>query len=317
MNILVTGGLGFLGINLLQKLAAQGDSITCIDHLGSANNNNILVAKKLGIKIVNKDINQPFGILEPIDQIYHLASRASPENYQRHPVETALTGSVGTNNLLKLCQEKNARLLFTSSSEIYGDPLETPQHELYWGNVNPIGVRSCYDESKRFSEALIMAYHREYRLDVKIVRVFNSYGPGIRIDDGRIIPNFVTQALRDKPLTVYGDGSQTRSFCYVTDMIEGIWKMMNTESFIGPVNIGNPHEQTVLQIAKLVINLCGSRSKIIYKKLPSDDPLRRRPDISLAKNRLKWEPGITIEEGLKFTIAYFKKYMTITEGINN
>ncbi len=306
MRILVTGGLGFLGINLCKLLIEQGEEVICVDHFGCCKKENYGVAKKLGIRIIRHDINKPFKIRGNIDQIYHLASRASPINYQKFPLETALTGTIGTKNLLDLAREKKCRILFSSSSEIYGDPLESPQKEDYWGNVNPVGVRSCYDESKRFGETLMMLYHQEYNLDVKIVRIFNSYGPGLRVADGRIISNFINQVLSNKEITIYGDGSQTRSFCYVKDTIDGMYKMMNSENFMGPVNIGSDEEYTIIEVAKIIKKLLNSNAKLIFKKQPTDDPYKRKPDISLAKKRLNWQPKIDFEDGLKITIEYFK-----------
>ena len=309
MRILVTGGLGFLGINLLKLLVRQCDEVICIDHFGSSDSRNFKLAQNLGVKIIKHDINKPINFKGNIDQIYHMASRASPVDYQLHPVETSMTGALGTANMLDLARKKNARILFTSTSEVYGDPKEFPQKELYWGNVNPVGVRSCYDESKRFGEALMMAYHREFGVDVKIVRIFNSYGPGMRIDDGRVISNFINQAIRDKHLTIYGNGKQTRSFCYVDDTVEGIHTMMNIESFVGPVNIGNPAEIRILSLAKMILNISKSKSKIIFKPLPFDDPVKRIPGIETAKQRLNWKPKISLKEGLIRTIDYYKNLL--------
>lgn len=306
MRILVTGGLGFLGINMLELLREFGNEVICIDHLGSCDKRHLKIAKELGVEVIERDINEPIKIDGNIDQIYHMASRASPVDYQLYPVETALTGSIGTLNMIKLAIEKNARLLFTSTSEVYGDPKKVPQREDYWGNVNPIGVRSCYDESKRFSEALLMAYHRQFGVDIKIVRIFNSFGPGLRIDDGRVISNFINQALKNENLTLYGDGTQTRSFCFVRDTVEGLYKMMNSESFIGPVNIGNPGEITMNKLAKIIINTIKSSSKIVYEPLPKDDPKRRVPNIELAMERLYWEPRIKFEDGINKTIEHYK-----------
>lgn len=309
MRIIVTGGLGFLGINLLKKLVEEKEDIVCLDHFGSSDSKNFKLAGDMGVHVIKHDINYPLKIKGSIGQIYHMASRASPADYQLHPVETAMTGSLGTANMLQLAREKKARVLFTSTSEVYGDPKEFPQKELYWGNVNPVGIRSCYDESKRFGEALMMAFHRQYGVDIKIVRIFNSYGPGMRIDDGRAIPNFIYQAIRDKPITVYGDGSQTRSFCYVEDTIEGIHTMMNIESFIGPVNIGNPEEIKIIDLAKMIIEISNSKSKPIFKPLPFDDPAKRIPSIETAKQRLNWQPRISLREGLMRTIGYYQGLM--------
>ena len=310
MRILVTGGLGFLGINLLKLLVKQSDEIVCIDHFGSADSRNFKLAQDLGVKVIKHDINKPINFKGNIEQVYHLASRASPVDYQKYPVETAMTGALGTANMLRLVREKNARILFSSTSEVYGDPRISPQKEIYWGNVNPIGVRSCYDESKRFGEALMMAYHRQFKTDIKIVRIFNSYGPGLRADDGRAIPNFIMQALQNKRIEIYGKGLQTRSFCYVGDTVEGIYKMMNAESFIGPVNIGNDDEMTIMKLAKKIKRITGSRSKIVKKSLPFDDPRKRLPDITLAKKMLNWEPKVSLDEGLKRTVGYFKEILS-------
>ena len=307
MRILVTGGLGFLGINLLRILVKQSDEIVCIDHFGSADSKNFKLAQDLGVRVIKHDINKPIIFKGNIDQVYHLASRASPVDYQKYPVETAMTGALGTANMLRLVKKKNARILFSSTSEVYGDPRISPQKEIYWGNVNPIGVRSCYDESKRFGEALMMAYHRQFKTDIKIVRIFNSYGPGLRVDDGRAIPNFIMQALQNRKIEVYGGGLQTRSFCYVGDTVEGIYKMMNTESFIGPVNIGNDNETTIMDLAKKIKKITRSKSMIVKKSLPFDDPRRRVPDITLAKKMLNWEPKVSLDWGLKRTIEYFRE----------
>jgi UDP-glucuronate decarboxylase len=309
MKIIVTGGLGFLGINLLKLLVKQCDEVICIDHFGSSDSRNVKIARDLGVRVIKHDINKPMNFKGNIDQIYHMASRASPVDYQVYPVETAMTGALGTANMLRLAIEKNARILFTSTSEIYGDPKEFPQKEIYWGNVNPVGVRSCYDESKRFGEALMMAYHRQFGVDIKIVRIFNSYGPGMRIDDGRVISNFINQAIRGKPITVYGKGKQTRSFCYVDDTVRGIYTMMNSESFIGPVNIGNPKEIKVLDLAKMILSISKSKSKIIRKPLPFDDPVKRVPSIETAKQRLNWKPWISLREGLMRTIDFYQKLL--------
>ena len=256
MRSLVTGGAGFIGSHLCEYLLKEGHEVICVDNLGSGNFDNVRhLTENKKFRFIKHNIIEPLQLIEgKIDYIFHLASRASPQDYQQYPVETALANSVGTDRMAKLALAKNARILFTSTSEAYGEPKEHPQKESYWGNVNPVGVRSCYDESKRFAEALLMGYHREYNVDIKIVRIFNTYGPRMRLDDGRVIPNFITQALQNKPLTIYGDGSQTRSFCYVDDMVEGIVKMMKSDE-IGPKNLGNPKEYTVLETAKLIKKL--------------------------------------------------------------
>jgi nucleoside-diphosphate-sugar epimerase len=308
MKIIVTGGAGFIGSHLCERLLKEGNNVICVDNLGSGNIENIqhLLPNK-NFRFIKHNVIEPLQRIEgKIDQIYHLASRASPIDYQEYPVETALANSVGTDRMVNLALDKNARILFTSTSEAYGEPREHPQKESYWGNVNPVGVRSCYDESKRFGEALMMAYHREYGVDIKIVRIFNTYGPRMRVDDGRVIPNFITQALKNKSITIYGDGKQTRSFCYVEDMVDGIIKMMNSKE-IGPKNLGNPKEFTMLDTAKLIIKFTGSKSKLVYMPLPEDDPTKRQPDISKAREFLGWEPKVDFEMGLKKTIDWFNE----------
>jgi dTDP-glucose 4,6-dehydratase len=307
VTALVTGGAGFIGSHLCDYLLKTGHRVICVDNLGSGTKDNIKhLLKNKNFKFIKHNVIFPLEINEKIDYIYHLASRASPIDYQEHPVETALTNSVGTYNMLKLALRKDATLLFASTSEAYGTPKIHPQTEEYWGNVNPVGVRSCYDESKRFGEALLMSFYREYKAKIKIVRIFNTYGPRLRKNDGRVISNFIIQALANKPITIYGDGSQTRSFCYVSDMVEGIYKMMHS-GWIGPKNLGNPHEVTVLEIAKQIKKLSKSNSKIIFKPLPQDDPTKRQPDISKARSMLGWHPVVGLEEGLKTTIDWFKQ----------
>ncbi len=310
MKCIVTGGAGFIGSHLCERLLNEGYDVICIDNLGSGavdNISHLMPNKKF--RFIKHSVIDPLQLIEgKVDFIYHLASRASPKDYQEYPVETALANSVGTDMMAKLTLAKNAKILFTSTSEAYGEPREHPQKESYWGNVNPVGIRSCYDESKRFGEALLMAYHREYKLDIKIVRIFNTYGPRMRHDDGRVIPNFITQALKNDPITIYGDGSQTRSFCYVEDMVDGLVKMMMSKE-IGPKNLGNPKEFTVLDTAKLIIKATKSKSKIEFLPLPEDDPTKRQPDISKARQLLGWEPRIEFEEGIKKTVDSFKAKM--------
>jgi nucleoside-diphosphate-sugar epimerase len=306
MRILVAGGAGFLGANLCRYLLEKGNSVVCVDSLATGNKANI--TGMLGnprFEFIEQDIIKPLSIECKLDHIYHLASRASPPNYQSEPIHTMLTNAIGTNNLLRLALEKKAVFLMASTSEVYGDPEEHPQKESYWGHVNPTGIRSCYDESKRFAEALCMAYHRRHKVPIRIVRIFNTYGPYMQADDGRVVSNLINQALSNRPMTIYGDGTQTRSFCYVDDEVEGLYRLMNSK-VIGPVNIGNPNEITVLEIAKHIRYLTGTKSKIVFKPLPQDDPIRRRPDIALAKKELGWEPKISLDEGLKRTIAYFR-----------
>lgn len=306
MRILVAGGAGFLGSHLCRYLLGKGDEVICVDNLCTGRLANIKdLQKRRNFRFIRHDIIMPLKIAGPIDQIYDLASRASPPNYQSEPVHTMLTNAIGTNNLLRLAIEKKARFFFASTSEVYGDPKEHPQKESYWGHVNPVGIRSCYDESKRFGEALCMAYQRRHGVDIRLVRIFNTYGPYMQKDDGRVITNLINQALAGKDMTIYGNGKQTRSFCYVEDEIEGIYRLMNS-GITKPVNIGNPNEFTVLELAKLIKKLTGTGSKIVFMPLPADDPLQRRPDIGKAKKELGWDPKIQLEEGLKRTIAFFK-----------
>lgn len=305
-RILVTGGAGFLGSNLCGYLLSKGEEVICVDDLSSGNKKNIEeFENNKNFSFINHNVIEPLHIKGNLHQIYHLASRASPPNYQAEPVHTMLTNAIGTNNLIKLAMEKNATFLFSSTSEVYGDPKQHPQKETYWGNVNPIGIRSCYDESKRFGEALSMSYMRRHNAKVKLIRIFNTYGPKMQKDDGRVVTNLINQALNNTEMTIYGDGKQTRSFCYVTDLIQGIYKMMNSE-FIGPINLGNPNEIAILDLASMIKKLTRTKSEVAFKPLPEDDPARRRPDIALAKEKLGWEPKTSLEQGLKYTIDYFK-----------
>ena len=307
MNILLAGGAGFLGSHFCDFLLEKGHSVYCIDNFITGKKENIkhlLNNKKFKFK--KTDITKKFSIKEKFDCVINFASIASPIFYDKYKIETLLVGSYGTYNLLELARKNKAKFLFTSTSEVYGDPACNPQEETYWGNVNPIGKRSMYDESKRFSEALIMNYHRVYGLDTKMVRIFNTYGPRMNMNDGRVVPQFINQALNNKPITVFGKGMQTRSLCYVSDLIAGIYKLLMSKEHT-PVNIGNPHELTVKDIAKTIIKLTNSKSKIIYKPLPEDDPKKRRPDISKAKKILKWEPKVDLNQGLLKTIDYFKR----------
>ena len=307
MNILLAGGAGFLGSHFCDFLLEKGHSVYCIDNFITGKKENIkhlLNNKKFKFKKI--DITKKFLIKEKFDAVINFASIASPIFYDKYKIETLLVGSYGTYNLLEFAGKNKAKFLFTSTSEVYGDPLCNPQKEIYWGNVNPIGKRSMYDESKRFSEALITNYHRVYGLDTKMVRIFNTYGPRINMNDGRVVPQFINQALNNKPITVFGKGTQTRSLCYVSDLISGIYKLLMSKEH-GPVNIGNPNEMTVKDIAKTIIKLTNSKSKIVYKPLPEDDPKRRRPDISKAKRILKWQPKVDLNQGLLKTIDYFKR----------
>ncbi len=305
-RILVTGGAGFLGSHLCEHLIARGDDVVCIDNFFSGDKDNIRpLLSHPYFELIRHDVIHPLFV--EVDRIYHLACPASPIHYQLNPIKTVKTNVMGTINMLGLSKRIRSRILLTSTSEIYGDAQVHPQPESYWGNVNPIGVRSCYDEGKRVAETLMMDYHRQNKVDIRIVRIFNTYGPRMAIDDGRVVSNFIVQALRGEPLTLYGDGSQTRSFCYVTDLIDGLCRMMDAEDLIGPVNLGNPGEFTIAELAEKVLRTTGSKSKIIRLPLPSDDPVRRRPDITLARTRLGWEPKVPLEEGLARTIEYFRR----------
>lgn len=305
-RILVTGGAGFLGSHLCETLLEKGVDVICVDNFFSGSKDNIChLFSYPYFELIRHDIINP--LLVEVDKIYHLACPASPIHYQYNPIKTVKTNVMGTINMLGLAKRIKARILLASSSEVYGDAKVHPQQESYWGNVNPIGPRSCYDEGKRVAETLMLDYHRQNEVDIKIVRIFNTYGPRMAIDDGRVVSNFIVQALRKEPLTVYGEGSQTRSFCYVSDLIQGLLEMMEIEDFTGPVNVGNPDEFTILELAEKIIKLTKSPSKIIHKSLPSDDPVRRCPDISLANEKLDWQPKVPLEEGLLETIDYFKK----------
>ncbi|HYU19797.1 MAG TPA: UDP-glucuronic acid decarboxylase family protein [Chloroflexota bacterium] len=306
MRALVTGGAGFIGSHLCDRLLAAGFEILCVDNLLTGARHNVEhLASNPAFEFVEHDITRPFDA--PADLVFHLASPASPKGYYRYPLETALTNAVGTSHLLELAHRQSARFLTASTSEVYGEPEVHPQPEGYWGNVNPLGPRACYDEGKRFAEAISMVYCRERGLDVRVVRLFNTYGPRMDPTDGRVVPNFIMQALRGKPLTVYGDGSQTRSLCYVDDIVDGLERVMLAEDQAGEVfNLGNPEERTVLEFAHLIRDLCGAESDIIHAELPVDDPSRRRPDISKARTVLGWEPRVSVEDGLQRTIEWFR-----------
>jgi len=310
MRILVTGGVGFLGSHLCERLLTEGHEVICLDNFFTGRKKNIWhLMKNRDFELIRHDVTHP--ILLEVDRIYHLACPASPIHYQYDPVKTIKTNIMGTINIIGIAKRVKARILFASTSEVYGDPAVHPQKEDYWGNVNPIGIRSCYDEGKRAAETLMMDYHRQNGVDIKIVRIFNTYGPRMLTDDGRVVSNFIVQALQDADITVYGKGFQTRSFCYVDDLIEGMMRMMNTEDFIGPVNLGNPEEYTILELAKKIITMTSSKSKITFKPLPSDDPAQRMPDITLAGKELGWRPTVPVDEGLKRTIEYFKKELMV------
>lgn len=303
----VTGAAGFLGSHLTDYLLAKGHRVVGIDNLVTGSVANIEhLAGNQDFRFIQQDVTEFLFLDGPVDYVWHFASPASPVDYAQLPIQTLKVGSLGTHKALGLAKEKGARFLLTSTSEIYGDPLVHPQTEDYWGNVNTIGPRGCYDESKRFAEAITMAYHRQHGLQTRIVRIFNTYGPRMRLKDGRVVPAFVSQALRNKPITVFGEGKQTRSFCYCSDLIEGIYRLMTSDYHL-PVNIGNPHEMTVLEFAKEIIKGTGSKSKIAYKPLPQDDPKQRKPDITLARKLLKWEPKVPLTEGLVRTIEYFRQ----------
>ncbi|MFA5149811.1 MAG: UDP-glucuronic acid decarboxylase family protein [Candidatus Omnitrophota bacterium] len=305
-RVVITGGAGFIGTHLCRRLLESGYKVICIDNFISASAvNSRPLNKDKNFTFIKQDICKYIALSGKLDYVLHCASLASPEDYLRFPIQTLKVGSLGTHNSLGLAKRKKAIFMLFSTSEVYGDPLVHPQKESYWGNVNPIGVRSCYDESKRFAEALTMAYHRRHKLDARIVRIFNTYGPGMRVNDGRVIPNFIYQALHNKPLTVYGRGRQTRSFCYIEDLVEGLYRLM-LSPINEPVNLGNPNEFTIMQLAGLILKITGSKSKIVFKSLPQDDPRQRKPDISKAKKALKWEPRISLAEGLKKTIPWFK-----------
>ncbi|HQP12312.1 MAG TPA: SDR family oxidoreductase, partial [Candidatus Omnitrophota bacterium] len=303
----VTGGAGFLGSHLCDRLLEEGCRVFCVDNFitGSEQNIRHLLNNKY-FRMIRHDISRDIRLPGPVDYILHFASPASPIDYLLFPIPTLKVGSLGTYNTLGLAKLKKSRYLLASTSEVYGDPQEHPQKETYWGHVNPIGPRGVYDEAKRFAEAMTLAYHRYHKLDTRIVRIFNTYGPRMRVKDGRVVPNFIFQALHNKPLTVYGTGRQTRSFCFYTDLLDGIVRLLHSD-YTGPVNIGNPEEFTILQAAQLVLTLSRSKSRIIKKVLPKDDPQQRRPDISLARRLLKWGPRVSLETGLTETIEWFKQ----------
>jgi UDP-glucuronate decarboxylase len=304
-KILVTGGAGFIGSHLCHRLIEEGNSVVCLDNLYTGKIENIKdLLDNQNFTFVEHDIVESFDA--EVNQIYNLACPASPPHYQANPVKTFKTSVIGILNMLELAKKYNATILQASTSEVYGDPNVHPQIESYWGNVNPIGIRSCYDEGKRSAETLMMDYHRMYNTDIRIIRIFNTYGPKMDKNDGRVVSNFILQALQNEDITIFGDGSQTRSFCYVSDLVDGMVKMMNNNmGFIGPVNLGNPSERTILDFAKSIIEYTNTNSKIVFEPLPSDDPTKRKPDISLAKEKLGWEPKIDFEIGVKQTIKYF------------
>ena len=301
----VTGGAGFIGSHLCDRLIAEGHEIICLDNLITGNTDNIAHLHNQPFKFIKQDVTEYIFIDGKVDYVLHFASPASPIDYLEYPIQTLKVGSLGTHKALGLAKNKQATFLLASTSETYGDPLVHPQKETYWGNVNPIGPRGVYDEAKRFAEAIVMAYHRYHGLNTKIIRIFNTYGPRMRINDGRVVPNFIYQALTSQPLTVFGDGSQTRSFCYVSDLVEGIYRLLQTD-YHEPVNLGNPNEMAILDFAKKISSLMGDKCQIVYQPLPVDDPKQRQPDISLAKKLLGWEPQVSLDEGLQKTIQWFQ-----------
>lgn len=308
-KILVTGGAGFLGSHLCERLLYEGNEVICLDNYFTGNKHNIIhLMDHPYFELVRHDITSPFYI--EVDEIFNLACPASPIHYQYNPIKTVKTSVMGAINMLGLAKRIKAKILQASTSEVYGDPFMHPQREEYWGNVNPIGIRSCYDEGKRCAETLFFDYHRQNNVNIKVIRIFNTYGPRMHPNDGRVVSNFIVQALKNQDITIYGDGNQTRSFCYCSDLIDGMIKMMATDSnVIGPINIGNPNEFTIKQLAELVIEMTGAKSKIIYLSAPADDPTQRRPDISKAKEILHWQPTIELKEGLEKTIDYFTHFL--------
>jgi dTDP-glucose 4,6-dehydratase len=308
----VTGAAGFLGSHLTDLLIQRGHKVIGIDNLVTGTADNIAhLAGNPNLRFIQQDVTEFIFLDSPVDYIWHFASPASPVDYAELPIQTLKVGSLGTHKALGLARHKGARFLLASTSEVYGDPLVHPQNEEYWGNVNPIGPRGCYDEAKRFAEALTMAYRREHNLETRIVRIFNTYGPRMRLNDGRVVPAFISQALRNRPLTVFGDGCQTRSFCYCSDLVEGISRLMMS-SCAEPVNLGNPRELTILEFAQEIIRATGARSKIVFKPLPQDDPRQRQPDIKRAKNLLHWEPKVSLADGLETTVRFFRKNLART-----
>jgi len=310
LRIVVTGAAGFIGSHLAEALIDRGHTVVGIDNLLTGDLANIEPLRGRPFELVRHDVTRHVEVDGPVDVVFHWASPASPIDYLKLPIQTLKVGSLGTHNALGLALAKRARFVLASTSEVYGDPLEHPQRETYWGNVNPIGPRGVYDEAKRFAEALTLAYHRAHALDTKIVRIFNTYGPRMRLHDGRAVPAFMTQALLNDDVTVFGDGTQTRSFCYVSDLVDGVLRLMDAPTN-EPVNIGNPHEVTIEEMARTIISVVGSRSRIVYEPLPTDDPKQRRPDITRARTLLGWEPKVGLEEGLRKTVGYFRQKLAI------
>jgi UDP-glucuronate decarboxylase len=309
MRILVTGGAGFIGSHLCERLLKDGHEVICLDNFFTGNKRNIMhLLDDHRFELIRHDVTDP--ILLEVDRIFNLACPASPIHYQYNPVKTTKTSVMGAINMLGMAKRVRARILQASTSEVYGDPQVHPQTEAYWGNVNTIGVRSCYDEGKRVAETLMMDYHRQNKVDIRIVRIFNTYGPKMAENDGRVVSNFILQALKGEDITVYGQGEQTRSFCFVSDLVEGLIRMMECPGFIGPVNLGNPCETTIVEFARKIIALTGSSSRIVFNPLPADDPKQRQPDITLAKQMLGWEPKVSVDDGLKQTIDYFRSVLS-------
>ena len=307
MRIIVSGAAGFIGSHMCDRLLAEGHTVVGLDNfLTGAEHNLAHLKSHQRFQFIRQDVTQPFAMTGQIDVVLHMASPASPKDYLEHPIETLDVGSAGTRGMLELARSNHAGFLLTSTSESYGDPLVHPQVETYWGNVNPVGPRSCYDESKRFAEALTMAYHRTYNMRTNIARIFNTYGPRMKLNDGRVVPAFLDQALMGEPMTVFGDGSQTRSFCYVSDLVDGLYRLMNSDERY-PVNLGNPQEMTILEFAERIRRLTQTKSQIVHTHLPQDDPKQRKPDIDKAKRLLGWQPRVTLEDGLRQTIEYFRQ----------
>ena len=308
-RVLITGGAGFIGSHLVARLLERGDEVLCLDNFFTGSKLNIVeFMDHHAFELIRHDVVEP--IMVEVDRIFNLACPASPVHYQYNPVKTVKTSVAGALNMLGLAKRVKARILQASTSEVYGDPTVHPQVESYWGNVNPIGLRSCYDEGKRVAETLMMDYHRQNNVDIRIVRIFNTYGPKMARDDGRVVSNFIVQAITGQPLTVYGDGRQTRSFCYVSDLVDGMIRMMDQNDFTGPINLGNPTEFSINRLARLIIEMTGSKSELIHKELPADDPVQRRPDISLAKEKLGWTPRVDVEQGLVWTIDFFREVLS-------
>ena len=317
MRHLISGAAGFIGSHLCDRLLAEGHTVVGLDNLITGSKRNLAhLENHKAFRFENFDVTLPVTVAGPFDHVWHLASLASPKDYLAHPIETLLSGSAGTLNMLDVARRESARFLLTSTSECYGDPLEHPQVETYWGHVNPVGPRSCYDESKRYAEALVMAYHRTHGVRTNIARIFNTYGPRMALNDGRVVPAFIDQALRSQPFTIFGDGSQTRSFCYVADLVDGLIRLSRSDERY-PVNLGNPAELTILEFAERIRRLMGSSLPMIHEPLPEDDPRKRRPDISKAKRLLAWEPKVALEDGLKETVDYFKKITAPAASLGN